>query len=101
MIDELPEYPIKHSKYACPSHEKKFEAFEKIKKELVKKYEVNDCDGIKFFINKTDWVLIRPSNTEPLIRMTVEASVQKNLDGLFTEFEGLIKKFINNEKISE
>ncbi|MFA5303281.1 MAG: hypothetical protein WC393_01965 [Candidatus Nanoarchaeia archaeon] len=98
LINELPEYSIKHSKYSCINHEKKFEIFEKIKKELKRNYEVNDCDGIKFFLNQTDWVLIRPSNTEPLIRLTVEASKQKELDDLFNYFEDLIKKFINNEK---
>lgn len=98
LISELPEYSIKHSKYSCISHEKKFEIFEKLKKELIKKFKVNDCDGIKFFLNQTDWILIRPSNTEPLIRLTVEASKQKDLDSLFNDFEDLIKKFINNEK---
>ncbi|MFA5333267.1 MAG: hypothetical protein WC376_02115 [Candidatus Nanoarchaeia archaeon] len=98
LINELPEYSIKHSKYSCSNHEKKFEIFEKIKKELIKNYKINDCDGIKFFINQTDWVLIRPSNTEPLIRLTIEASKQKELEKLFNYFEALIKKFINNEK---
>jgi phosphoglucosamine mutase len=98
LINELPQYFIKHSKYTCNNHEIKFEIFEIIKKELTKKYEVNDCDGIKFFLNPTDWVLIRPSNTEPLIRLTVEASKQKDLEIIFNEFGELIKKFINNKK---
>jgi phosphomannomutase len=98
LIDELPQYCIKHSKYSCLNHEKKFQIFEKLKKEIIKKYKVNDCDGMKFFLNQTDWVLIRPSNTEPLIRLTIEASKQKDLDKLFNDFEALIKKFINNEK---
>jgi phosphomannomutase/phosphoglucomutase len=98
LLELLPNYFIRHSKYSCPSHEKKFQAFGRIKKELSREYRVNDCDGIKFFLNQTDWVLIRPSNTEPLIRLTVEASKQKELDDLFGRFEVLIKKFINNEK---
>ncbi|MDD4353827.1 MAG: hypothetical protein PHN56_05215 [Candidatus Nanoarchaeia archaeon] len=98
LLDELPQYFIKHSKYSCLSHEKKFSIFEKIKQELSKKYKINDCDGIKFFLNQTNWVLIRPSNTECLIRFTVEASKQNELENIFNEFEFLIKKFINNEK---
>ncbi|MDD2678912.1 MAG: hypothetical protein PHS81_03455, partial [Candidatus Nanoarchaeia archaeon] len=96
LSDELPEYFIKHSKYSCKNHEKKLETFENLKKELIKKFDANDCDGLKFFLNETDWVLIRPSNTEPLIRLTVEASSKKSMDSMFLEFEGLIKRLMTN-----
>ncbi|MDD5054407.1 MAG: hypothetical protein PHT91_02560 [Candidatus Nanoarchaeia archaeon] len=96
LSDELPEYFIRHSKYSCNNHEKKLEIFEILKKELMKKFDANDCDGLKFFLNETDWVLIRPSNTEPLIRLTVEASSKKSMDSMFLEFEGLIKRLMTN-----
>jgi phosphomannomutase len=97
-INDLPEYKIKHSKYSCLSHESKLKAFEALLLELRKRYELNECDGAKFFLSQTDWVLIRPSNTEPLIRLTIEAENNELLERYFGEFEALIKRFINKEK---
>jgi len=79
LIDELPQYPILHKKYNYATHEEKFEKFEKIKQELEKKYKPDYLDGVKIFLNKTDWILMRPSNTEPAIRITIECSNEENL----------------------
>lgn len=94
LMDELPKYPIKHDKFSAQSHEQKFKAFKKLKKELKKDYEINTIDGVKFFLNKTDWVLIRPSNTEPVIRLTVEASKKDELEEYYNNFSKKIKKFL-------
>lgn len=32
-----------------------------------------DMDGFKFFFNKDEWLMIRPSGTEPILRMYAEA----------------------------
>lgn len=94
LIDELPDYPIKHAKFTAKNHEAKFEAFKKIREELKKEYECNLIDGVKFFLNNTDWVLIRPSNTEPVIRLTIEASEENALKENFNTFTNVIKKFL-------
>ncbi|VVB76023.1 Phosphoglucomutase/phosphomannomutase [Candidatus Tiddalikarchaeum anstoanum] len=94
LINELPHYPIMHQKFNMQTHEKKIQTFEKIKKEVTKKYEVNTIDGVKFFLNKTDWILIRPSNTEPLIRLTVEAKDEKSLKKYIELYSKLITKFL-------
>jgi phosphoglucomutase len=41
-----------------------------------------DIDGIKLNLSDDDWVLIRPSGTEPLIRCYAEASTQKEVKTL-------------------
>jgi phosphomannomutase/phosphoglucomutase len=94
LLDKLPVYPIKHAKFSAKSHKIKFKTFEKIKKELSKEYNVDTVDGVKFFLNKTDWVLIRPSNTEPVIRLSVESSNIKDLEENFQKFKKLIKKHL-------
>ncbi|UCE43118.1 MAG: phosphoglucomutase/phosphomannomutase family protein [Candidatus Aminicenantes bacterium] len=38
-----------------------------------------NIDGIKLNLSKDDWVLLRPSGTEPLIRCYAEASTQKEV----------------------
>ncbi len=53
-------------------------------------------DGIR--IDGDDyWVLIRPSGTEPLIRLTVEAKEKTLLKSLVEKGEGLIKEGIKHE----
>ncbi len=94
LVDELPHYPIKHAKFNAKNHELKFKAFNKIKEDLSKDYDINTIDGVKFFLNNTDWVLIRPSNTEPVIRITVEASNNEDLEEIFNKFTKLIRKFL-------
>jgi phosphoglucomutase len=38
-----------------------------------------DIDGVKLNFSEDDWILIRPSGTEPLIRCYAEASTQKEV----------------------
>jgi len=35
---------------------------------------VETLDGYKYFINENEWLMIRPSGTEPLLRIYAEAS---------------------------
>lgn len=94
LIDELPNYPIKHMKFRVQNHKIKFEIFNKLKTELSKEFDVNSVDGVKFFLNKTDWVLIRPSNTEPLIRLSVESNTEELLKTNVERFKKRIEKFL-------
>ncbi|MDI6690372.1 MAG: phosphoglucosamine mutase, partial [Candidatus Bathyarchaeota archaeon] len=41
-----------------------------------------DVDGIKL-LDETGWVLLRPSNTEPLIRVSAEAKTEEKLEELY------------------
>jgi phosphoglucomutase len=41
-----------------------------------------NIDGIKLNFSEDDWVLLRPSGTEPLIRCYAEAGSQKDVDNL-------------------
>ncbi len=85
-------YPIKHGKIVFDNHEDKFRVFEKVKNHILNNYSDASCvDGVKFFINSSDWVLIRPSNTEPVIRLSVES---KNvLNETYDKFFSLVSNF--------
>jgi alpha-D-glucose phosphate-specific phosphoglucomutase len=44
--------------------------------------EVNRLDGTKLLLEDGSWVLLRPSGTEPMVRLYVEASSHERLDVL-------------------
>lgn len=83
MFDALPQYPsIFEENFACPDN-LKFKVIEKLKA----KFEADNLrflgvDGVKL-LDDDGWVLLRPSNTEAIIRVTAEAKTQKKLKELY------------------
>jgi phosphomannomutase len=37
-------------------------------------------DGIKALVDENSWILVRPSNTEDILRISVESTVNKTQD---------------------
>ena len=55
--------------------------------ELLKEFpDSNTSDGIKIQVDENNWVMIRPSGTEPIIRIYGESNSQQNLDSLISDF---------------
>jgi len=79
LVDEIPHYPsIPITTFSCPD-EFKVEVVERI----ARHYEslgvrVSRIDGVKAYFDD-GWVLIRPSNTMPQIKMTAEAKTEERL----------------------
>ena len=48
-------------------------------------------DGFKFWVDEHSWVLVRPSGTEPVIRIFVESDVVEKADSLLKKFSKLAK----------
>ena len=61
-------------------------------KKLFKNVETNEVDGIKFIWNEK-WAHIRPSNTEPIIRIYIESYFESEI----TELMNAIRHLIENE----
>ena len=51
-------------------------------------------DGIKIIFDKKNWIMVRPSGTEPIIRIYGESDSEKNLETLMTEYIQKIKSFL-------
>ena len=64
--------------------------------ELLKEFPNSDTsDGIKIQIDPDNWVMIRPSGTEPIIRIYGESNSQDNLDSLISNFVARIKSILS------
>jgi phosphomannomutase/phosphoglucomutase len=83
MVDSLPKYPSIYEKnFECPD-ELKFAVIEKLRSRF-RDYGLTilDIDGVKL-LEKDGWVLLRPSNTEPVIRVSAEARTEEKLNELY------------------
>ncbi len=70
--------------------EEKFAVVEKLKKVFLEEYgSVDTIDGVRVDFEK-GWILVRPSNTEPVVRVTIEAEDETELSRL----EAMIKEAI-------
>ena len=90
-LDYFEKYKQSREKISFPAkfHDK---IIEKLQTKLQNKYEIELLDGIKFKINENSWALIRKSNTEDIVRISIESddesmitSLQKNIIKLLNE----------------
>lgn len=93
IVDSIPRYPqIPTKNYDCPD-EKKFIVVDRLAEEFRSLgHRIVAIDGVKV-IMEDGWFLIRPSNTQPLIRLTVEARDKEKLE----EIASYAEKAIVNE----
>ncbi|MBR2864849.1 MAG: hypothetical protein IKC13_01065 [Elusimicrobiaceae bacterium] len=76
-------------------------AFEdKLRRKLPKKVgtfklaEVSTLDGVKIYFENDEWLLVRPSGTEPLVRVYAEAATKKDTQLLLDFGEKLVAPYI-------
>ena len=58
----------------------------------IKVKEVGRKDGIKLYLEEGSWVLLRPSGTEPLVRVYLETNSPEKLTQIAQEMESAIAK---------
>ena len=56
--------------------------------------DADTTDGIKIVIDEKKWIMVRPSGTEPIIRIYAESDSQKNLDDLLSIYLEKIKSVL-------
>jgi len=52
--------------------------------------QINRLDGVKMILEDGSWLLLRPSGTEPVVRLYAEASTGPRLDAIVAEGQRLI-----------
>jgi len=80
MVASLPQYPSVYEKNFECADNLKFAFIEKLRSRF-KEYGIKtlDIDGVKL-IEEDGWVILRASNTEPVIRISAEARTEEKLE---------------------
>lgn len=89
LFAELPRYYVLKTKYRM-DREKALKAVE-IVKEAFKNERLITIDGVKV-VSRDYWLLVRPSGTEPLLRVMIEAKSKEQLAELSSYVESLVKE---------
>ena len=101
LVDELPVFPKERINLECDDRVK-FKVMRVLAEQLAKEYgadRINTMDGIRIDLKEEEegWVLIRASNTSPLIRVTVEGAAEGVKEKLKKKFVAItvdaIRKF--------
>ena len=90
-IEALPPSFTTKDKISCSEDEAK-KIIDTLKQENP---NADTTEGIKILIDEKNWVMIRPSGTEPIVRIYAEASSQKQLDELMSEHIQKIKSILS------
>ncbi|ASJ00006.1 phosphoglucosamine mutase [Thermococcus gorgonarius] len=99
LAREVPRYVTLRAKIPCPN-EKKAKAMEIIAREALKTFDYKrliDIDGVRIE-NDEWWILFRPSGTEPIMRITLEAHTEEKARELMERAERLVREAIGSIK---
>jgi phosphomannomutase / phosphoglucomutase len=92
LMARLPRFFMAKEKRKCPDG-KKNNAMRRIRQRLGERV-TSTIDGVRVDIEGRGWFLVRPSGTEPLIRIYAEGKTEKDLKQLLDEFKPLFDETI-------
>jgi len=90
LVNVVPSFYLIKREVRCQD-EIKQKVMERVS-EAFKGYKVNRLDGLKIFMGKHRWLLIRPSGTEPVIRVFAQSVQRKDAEALAKEGVRIIQK---------
>jgi phosphoglucosamine mutase len=98
LIGKIPDYPLLKSKVKC-SNDKKESIMKVLGKSLPKGLkdivQVLTVDGLGITL-KDGWVLVRPSGTEPFIRITCEGSSKALVESIMNATKTVVERAVDS-----
>ncbi|RLG33717.1 hypothetical protein DRN98_03560 [Methanosarcinales archaeon] len=96
MVDEIPVYPKERIDFMCDDNVK-FTVIDALSESFAAKYDdVSTFGGIRVDLEE-GWVLVRASNTSPMIRLTVETRRKEDMRVIAEPFANEIREKIKEE----
>ena len=96
LIAAIPQYPLLKSKIACPNDKKEIvmsKLATRLPEEVGDVREVLTVDGLGITSNQ-GWVLVRPSGTEPVIRITCEGQSREAVEKVLKITEEVVSSIV-------
>jgi phosphoglucosamine mutase len=91
QVASLPSYPLRRDAVETDEKERVMEA---VRETVRAEYDdVSTMDGVRVDVGD-GWFLVRPSGTQPLVRVTAEARDEERLGELFGDAWGLVERTI-------
>lgn len=98
LLKDIPDFPQARCSIAIPE-EVKTEIFRELSEAMKSLYsekaEIVEIDGLRLDFEDSSWILVRPSGTEPKIRLYAEAVDVERLKYLVDSVLSLILKFLS------
>jgi phosphomannomutase / phosphoglucomutase len=97
LIAEIPSYEMYKTRITCPN-EKKERVMDLVAEHVKSSKDVTNIDrtdGVKLYV-KGGWVLMRPSGTEPIFRLFVEAKEKQRAEQLVTIYKNLVESLLQH-----
>jgi len=86
-VTSLPKYEVRKDKMPISGDIQEMYSKMKI---YFKDAEINELDGLRLDFSDSSWIHLRPSNTEPIIRLIGEAKTKERIESLFEETKSVI-----------
>jgi phosphomannomutase len=87
-VNKVPKYFMKKAKWPVKNSNLS-DIYLKLKSHF-KDAKTIEIDGLRLDLPDSSWIHLRPSNTEPIIRLFGEAKTEERIEELFKEAEGLL-----------
>ncbi|MGQ9718915.1 MAG: phosphoglucosamine mutase [Nitrososphaerales archaeon] len=98
VLATLPTFHQRKAKFDCPNEIKK-KVMEEI--ESRSKGKIDRIDGVRVWADDNTWILLRPSGTEPLIRVFGESVYAEKIEELTKRYSSMTKEIIEKIKRRE
>ncbi len=97
LIQAVPEYAMRRDKLECPDSSKADVMRilgERMPSDLDSVAHHDEIDGIRVDLTDGSWILARPSGTEPIIRLTVEARTYKQAEEILSKARVIVAQAV-------